>query len=612
MCASRGAFVDYRVDHSNRTVSVAKSGVTLRVLGVGTVVLDLNFYPTIQSVVQPTGLVCARLENTLHVENLSRNLFSIPAILAKAKHISMDINGCEIYRNGKVVGSGTKRGNLIYLNVANDAECHVASEVGDLWHRRFGHASHDSVAKVLAKNKICTGSISNKLCNVCELSKQARKPYPTHDTGVNVRSDIVCSDVLRPISPASRSGCAYAVTFIMMKTRFVKVYPVVRKSDVLSKFIEFRQYMKTQAGVSVRTIRSENGGEYTSTDMKTYCALKTVKQKFMIPHNPPQNGMAERANRTLVEMARCMQKDRDMEKTLWAEALVTAAYIRNTISTATRTHNTPFEETFNRLFACGSLRVFGTECFAHVPKTKRSKLDDSGVRCRMLGYLENQKGYRLLNASTGHIMHSRSVTIDESAREKVKPETDEDVESDGHETKLTDTKFHGSVDANLNDNGARGMASEHQIVHCNYPQTHQLQVVDPRGSESLPGSTSIQPHGNAEVQVQGHHQLNGCTDIVLTDLEESMSPRMTGRQMIISKPSDTPDRDGLNQRRVRPARKRRGILRYEDEFNGMRRMDSNEADLEDEFDGLHCYSTALNNEKKTTYDGIMQSELKVQ
>ena len=58
----------------------------------------------------------------------------------------------------------------------------------------------------------------------------------------------------------------------MMKTGFVKVYPVVRKSDVLFKFFEFRQYMKIQADVSVRNIRSDNGGKHTSTDMKTYCA----------------------------------------------------------------------------------------------------------------------------------------------------------------------------------------------------------------------------------------------------------------------------------------------------------------------------------------------------
>ena len=132
MCASRDAFVDYRTHHSNRTVLVPKLGVTLRMLGVGTVVLELNCNAVIQSVAQTTGMVCARLKNTLHMENLRCNLSSIPAVLTKAMQVSMDINGCEIYRNGKVVGSGTKRGKIIYLNVANGAECHVAIEISDL------------------------------------------------------------------------------------------------------------------------------------------------------------------------------------------------------------------------------------------------------------------------------------------------------------------------------------------------------------------------------------------------------------------------------------------------------------------------------------------------
>ena len=101
----------------------------------------------------------------------------------------------------------------------------------------------------------------------------------------------------------------YAVTF-MMEKRFVQVYSVVRKEDVLSNFMEFRQYMETHADVSVRTICSDNGGECTSTDMKTWCT-----QEFTIPHNPQQNGMAERANRTLVEMALYMLRDSGMEIT---------------------------------------------------------------------------------------------------------------------------------------------------------------------------------------------------------------------------------------------------------------------------------------------------------
>ncbi|KAI9913456.1 hypothetical protein PsorP6_004996 [Peronosclerospora sorghi] len=79
---------------------------------------------------------------------------------------------------------------------------------GDLWHRRFGHASPDAVKKV---------------CDVCKLSKQSRKPYPVRDDCGSIISNIVFSDVLGSITPASRSGFAFAVTFIKMETRLVNV-----------------------------------------------------------------------------------------------------------------------------------------------------------------------------------------------------------------------------------------------------------------------------------------------------------------------------------------------------------------------------------------------------
>ena len=601
MCASRDAFVEYRADHGGRTVSIAKSGATLRVLGTGIVLLRMNV---------GARTVCARLENTLHVENLSRNLFSIPAILSKAMRVNMDSRGCKIVSNGAVVGSGRKRGNLIYLDVVGEAGCHIATDSigaaptqfvrpsrstpvvsGDLWHRRFGHASREAVKKALASNSIVMGDVSTKVCDVCELSKQARKPFPVHDDHGNASSDVVCSDVLGPVTPASRSGCTYAVTFIMMKTRFVKVYPIMRKSDVLAKFIEFRQYMQTQTGVSVRAIRSDNGGEYASRDMKSYCVANNVRQEFTIPHNPQQNGMAERANRTLVEMTRCMLKDSGLSKSLWAEALVTAAYVRNTISTTARPHTTPYKETFKRQFEYGRLRVFGSVCYAHVPKTKRLKFDDSGVRCRMLGYLETSKGYRLLNLETGQILHSRSVTFDETAStSRVGERSDPVLETE-------------SVDI-------ESISLEPRQTTIEKPEhgEHQLQVLARPDERSIVQAQD--PSGGAMTPVQ--YPPYDCTDIVPTDLEESMSPRSAGRLAITSVPSGTPDRDGMNQRRVRPARKKRGVVQYEDEFNGMRRGEFNLDDYEDEIDGLHCYTTVLDDERQSTYAGIMRSEMRQQ
>ncbi len=91
--------------------------------------------------------------------------------------------------------------------------------------------------------------------------------------------------------------------------------------------------MKPQVGFKAKILRSDNGGEYRSHAMKDHCKKNGIRQEFTIPHNPEQNGMAERANRTLVEMTRCMLQDSGMRKQYWGEAIKTAEYIRNMVST---------------------------------------------------------------------------------------------------------------------------------------------------------------------------------------------------------------------------------------------------------------------------------------
>lgn len=59
------------------------------------------------------------------------------------------------------------------------------------------------------------------------------------------------------------------------------------------------------------------------------------------------------------------------------------------------------------------MRVFYSQCYAHVTKEKHKKLDDSGVKCYFLGYAKTQKAYRLLNRNDGSIVVLRSVTFAE-------------------------------------------------------------------------------------------------------------------------------------------------------------------------------------------------------
>ena len=158
--------------------------------------------------------------------------------------------------------------------------------------------------------------------------------------------------------------------------------------------------------------------------MQNFCKAKFIKQEFTVPYNPEQNGMAERMNRTLVEMTRCMLKDCGLDKSYWCEALMTSAYIRNVLPNASSKNSSPFEIVFKKVPRIEHMRVFGAQCYADVAKEKRQKLDYSGVICFFLGYANDQKSYRLLSADDGSIVISRSVTFVEHPVSKVSKNKD--------------------------------------------------------------------------------------------------------------------------------------------------------------------------------------------
>ena len=75
--------------------------------------------------------------------------------------------------------------------------------------------------------------------DVCATAKQVRKTFKVNDSDSEVRGSersyaVVCSDVLGPITPTSKSGLKYIVTFIMMNSQYVTIYPLHKKSDMLN------------------------------------------------------------------------------------------------------------------------------------------------------------------------------------------------------------------------------------------------------------------------------------------------------------------------------------------------------------------------------------------
>nr|GFC13442.1 putative ribonuclease H-like domain-containing protein [Tanacetum cinerariifolium] len=76
----------------------------------------------------------------------------------------------------------------------------------------------------------------------------------------------------------------------------------------------------------VKIIRCDNGIEFKNTDLNQFCGLKGIKREFSVPRTPQQNDIAERKNRTLIEVARTLLADSLLLIPFWAEAVDTACY----------------------------------------------------------------------------------------------------------------------------------------------------------------------------------------------------------------------------------------------------------------------------------------------
>ncbi|KAI5324560.1 hypothetical protein L3X38_033633 [Prunus dulcis] len=113
-------------------------------------------------------------------------------------------------------------------------------------------------------------------------------------------------------------------------------------------------------------------------------------------------------------MAKCLMLEKKIPFEFWAEAVNTSVYILNRCPTKALSKKTPFEAYSGRKPGVKHLKVFGSLCYAHVPKQQRQKLDLASKRYIFLGYGSCEKGYRLFNIETEKVIVSRDVIFSEN------------------------------------------------------------------------------------------------------------------------------------------------------------------------------------------------------
>ena len=133
-----------------------------------------------------------------------------------------------------------------------------------------------------------------------------KRSFSAKGTRANEPLQLVHSDVCGPVSVQARGGYEYFVTFIDDYSRYGYVYLMQRKSETFGKFKKFLAEAEKQLGKSLKTLRSDRGGEYLDNEFEDYLLEHEIVSQLTAPGTPQQNGVAERRNRTLLDMVRSM------------------------------------------------------------------------------------------------------------------------------------------------------------------------------------------------------------------------------------------------------------------------------------------------------------------
>ena len=149
-------------------------------------------------------------------------------------------------------------------------------------------------------------------------------------------------DVCGPMPVQARSGSFYFITFTDDFSRFGWVYLIRYKSEAFVKFKEFKNEVEKQSRKSIKTLQSDRGGKYLSTEFTQFLKDNGILAQLTPPYTPQINGVSERRNRTLLDMVRYMMSFSKLPISLWGYAFETTTRVLNVLPSKSVV-STPYE-----------------------------------------------------------------------------------------------------------------------------------------------------------------------------------------------------------------------------------------------------------------------------
>ena len=512
------------------------SGQLVPVSGIGSAQFQIFDY------VNKNSSKIITMENVWYVPSCTKNLVSGVQLFANGFIISSSNGGLSVVtKNGGIIATARPKGGLFSFNTSpssytapsstyslNQSDVLLSQNMlrltNELVHQRFAHVGTDILSKLNVSDLDLVSLRSKDIedfrfdkrilhsCNVCNLCKRVEK-INRGPVSVSLNLlDLVHSDTWGKCRVPGIFGSLYFVTFTDDYSKESEVFMMKSKKEVPRCFQLYMEKKERQTGKTIKAMRFDGGSEYKTIN------FKGIIKQISAPYTQHQNGVAERLNRSLITMVRCMLSQAKLPLRFWDAAVLTACYLRNRLP-SNRNDLTPFELMSGRHPRLSHLKVWGCVCYALIDDKdpQRFKLSPTSHKGIFIGYCESSTQYRVYIPSKNGL--SKTIT---SANVYFLEDTFWDWNGTAFEVCGGDASFSSQLITDSFDTESEESDSEVDCLQTNNGQASITPSSDSSDSTETSELLPISPQSSNVTEpsmsaIEGNNNLNNTESISETD-----------------------------------------------------------------------------------------------
>jgi hypothetical protein len=315
------------------------------------------------------------ISKVLLANRLDYNLLSVSQLCEMGYNCLFTNKDVAVFRrsDGSYAFSGNLRGKLYLVDYISEEleldKCLIAkTNIGWLWHHRLAQVGMRNLHKLKKEGHIL-GLINvayekDRPCGACHAGKQVGAPHHAKNIMTTTRHlEMLHMDLFGHIACISIGNNKCGLVIIDDCSHFTWVFFLQDKSETQEVLKKFLKRAQNEFDAKVKKIRSDNATEFKNTQIEDYLDDEGIKHEFLALYTLQQNGVAEKKNMTLIEMARTMLDEYKASDQFWVEMVNTACHATNRLCPHKLLKKTHYELLTGNKPNVSDFRVFGSKCY---------------------------------------------------------------------------------------------------------------------------------------------------------------------------------------------------------------------------------------------------------